>query len=121
MRGLQSLLGKGAVFRFFCAELRCEPDERDGGNDAEREVRVRTREQDGGEVRRHAKPTFLQLSAMLQDLLLAGLRAGVAEIAPDGHAEELKSDAGEQHAGGVQHDGEAIEVLFNEVIGEERE
>ena len=93
-----------------------DPDDGDEGGDAKGEMGVGEGEGDGDEVEGERDPVLdLGEGVVLIEC------SGLAEAADDGDAEEEEGESGDDHGGGVEGDGEGVEVFFEQVGGEEGE
>jgi hypothetical protein len=91
-----------------------DPDDSDQSDCGEREVRVKLCERDGYEVEDEAGVVFA-----LSDDVFALEATGLFEQAADGETQEEEGEAGDDHRGGVEGDGEGVGVLLEDVGGEE--
>ena len=91
-----------------------DPDDHHEGNDRECKIRVVEGERDGDEVEAERHPVFaLRGDVFLFEAVLE------AEATADGEAEEEKAEGDDDHGDGVKGDGEGLDLLFDEVGGEE--
>jgi hypothetical protein len=117
--GLEKKLGTFAGRKFFArfyAGGGSNPNDGDEGDEAKRQAWMLEGERDSDEIDEEGKVVFALDGGVFRFQF-----SRVAQAAADGQPKKEKAEAGQDHGGDVDGDGEGVHLLFEDVGGKERE